>query len=145
MSKDINDACKPIRDAWEDIRQAYAKMNTGKYLELTCVQRPITEQFELFKKGREVKDGKWVVVDHTQVVTNVDGIKLLSAHNYKPSRAIDVVVMDNQTGKALWDEKHYLCLAKIAERVGLCSGGVWQSLKDWPHIELPNYKSYGGI
>ena len=144
-STDINDAAKPIRDNWETIKNEYFQSNPGKYLIITCSHRSVEEQFELFKKGRTMGiDGVWVVQDKGQVVTNVDGYKVLGAHNYKPSRAIDVAVVDNQTGKITWEEKYYYSLVEIAKGVGLVSGGSWKSIKDWPHLEVPQYKEYKG-
>lgn len=145
-SKDINDAAKPLRDNWETIKNEFFKSNTGKYLVLSCVHRSVGEQLELFKGGRGLgSDGKWYIQDKAKVVTNVDGTKVLGAHNYKPSRAIDVAVVDNQTGKYLWEEKYYYCLLEIAKGVGLESGGGWKSIKDWPHLQVPDYKNYKEI
>lgn len=142
-TKDINDSVKEIRDKWDEIKNEYFKRMPGKYLVLSCVHRTPAEQLELFKKGRSLgSDGKWYVQDKAKIVTNVDGHTVLGAHNYKPARAIDVAVVDNQTGKYLWEEKYYFPLLQIAQRCGLESGGGWKSIKDWPHIQVPNYKDY---
>ena len=142
-TKDINDACKAIRDNWESITTEFIRRNAGKYLVLTCVYRSPDEQLDLFKKGRiKGADGKWYIQDKAKIVTNVDGVTILGAHNYKPARAIDVAVVDNQTGKFLWEEKHYFPLLQIAKGVGLESGGAWKSIKDWPHLQVPDYKNY---
>lgn len=142
----IEDACKALRDHWDEIRNEFFKRSPGKGLVLTAVHRPVQEQFELFKKGREQSSsGEWVVKDKSQVVTNVDGHKVIGAHNYYPSRAIDVAVFDNQTGKIIWEESCYYPLVDIASSVGLVSGGSWKSIKDWPHIEVKDYKNYKEI
>ena len=47
-------------------------------------------QFELYKKGRELINGKWVLVDKKKRVTNCDGIDIKSNHNTFPSMAADV-------------------------------------------------------
>lgn len=145
-TKEISDAVLEIRDKWDEIKNEFFQRNPGKYLVITCVYRSPTEQLELFKKGRTLgSDGQWYIRDKSKVVTNVDGSTLLGAHNYKPSRAIDVAVVDNQTGKYLWEEKHYHSLVEIAKRVGLESGGTWKTIKDWPHIQVPNYKNYENV
>lgn len=145
MSTDINDACAAIKDKWDEIRNEFFKRSPGKYLVLTTVYRSPEEQFSLFKKGRtNLPSGEWQITDKSQVVTNVDGYKNIGAHNYKPSRAIDVAVVDNQTGKTLWEENHYLPLLEIARGVGLESGGGWQSIKDWPHLQVKDFKNYSG-
>lgn len=142
-SKDIQDACKAIQDQWEVIKNEFFKRNPGKYLVLSCVHRPPEEQLALFKKGRALgADGKWYIQDKGKVVTNVDGYTVLGAHNYKPARAIDVAVVDNATGKYLWEESYYRSLGPIAAAVGLEWGGNWKSLKDIPHIQVPKYKEY---
>lgn len=143
MSKDINDAAKPIRDKWEEIKNEYFQSVPGFYLELTEVHRSPERQFELFKKGRTMDtQGNWITTDKSQIVTNVDGYKILGAHNYYPSRAIDVAVVSNKTGKITWEEKYYRPLLDIAKKLGLESGGSWTSIKDWPHIQIRNYKNY---
>ena len=43
---------------------------TGKNLQVAQGLRSIDEQLELFKEGRELKDGKWVVVDFMKIKTN---------------------------------------------------------------------------
>lgn len=145
-SKDINEAVPEIRDQWDEIKNAFIQRNPGKYLQLTCVHRPPSEQLDLFKKGRiQGADGKWYIQDKGKIVTNCDGYEVLSAHNYRPSRAVDVAVVNNQTGEYLWEEKHYLSLIEIAARYGLESGGSWKTLKDWPHIQVKNYKTYQSV
>lgn len=47
-------------------------------------------QFELFKKGRTLINGVWIVTDPGRVVTYKDGISKLSKHNPNPSLAVDV-------------------------------------------------------
>lgn len=142
-SRDINDACKAIREKWEEIQHEFFKRTPGKYLVLTAVHREPAEQFELYKKGRtKLPTGVWTITDKSHVVTNVDGYSNKGAHNYYPSRAIDVAVVDNQTGKTLWEEVHYQPLLEIAQSVGLECGGSWKSLKDWPHLQVPDFKNY---
>lgn len=46
------------------------------------------EQFDLFKKGRENRGNKWVVVGPK--VTNCDGFIKKSKHNHDPSLAVDI-------------------------------------------------------
>ncbi len=145
-TKNIQDACKAIQDHWDEIkRDFFSVIPSGHYLDITCVYRSPEEQFELFKQGRTMcTQGTWVVQNQDEVVTNVDGRKILGAHNYYPARAIDVCVMDNQTGKPLWNPNWYQPLITIAAQYGLVDGGSWKSLKDWPHLEVQNYKLYQG-
>ena len=64
-----------------------------KYIDCTVLygNRSKKEQFSLYKQGRELINGKWVKTKKVPTVTNCDGIKKLSNHNYLPSRAVDVV------------------------------------------------------
>lgn len=142
-SREITDAAEPLKKAWPLIKEKYAQLTPTRHLILTTTYRSPEEQFTLYKKGRTMDtQGHWVVQHPEQVVTNVDGLKVLGAHNYFPSRAIDVTVFDNQTGKPIWEESSYHCLLEIAKGVGLESGGSWKSIKDWPHLQIPDYKNY---
>jgi peptidoglycan LD-endopeptidase CwlK len=142
-TKDINTAAKPLRDNWEKIKADYAAAMPGKHLVLTCVLRSVEEQIKLYGQGRvKGSDGKWVVQDKAKIVTNVDGYSVQGAHNFTPARAIDVMVVDNTTGRETWEEKFYYPIGPIARKYGLTWGGDWKSIKDLPHIEVPNYKTY---
>lgn len=94
------------------------------------------EQFELFKKGREKKDGWWVKTGKT--VTNLDGNIKKSKHNYFPSKAVDVVPFPLD-----WNDiKAFELLAKVVRakalelNIEVTWGGDWVSLKDYPHWEI---------
>lgn len=94
------------------------------------------EQFELFKKGREKKDGWWVKTGKT--VTNLDGNIKKSKHNYYPSKAVDVVPFPLDWA----DIKAFELLAKVVKakaeelNITVTWGGDWTSLKDYPHWEI---------
>lgn len=99
--------------------------------------RSVEEQFELFKKGRELQsDGTWKKVGST--VTNLDGKTKKSNHNYSPSRAVDIAPYPIN-----WeDEKRFKELADIVKQcaknlnIKIIWGGDWISFKDTPHFEL---------
>ena len=64
-----------------------------KYFDNTIIfgERSPAIQFELYKKGRELVNGVWVIKDISKVVTYKDGYEKLSKHNIEPlSEAIDV-------------------------------------------------------
>jgi len=50
--------------------------------------RSQSEQFELYKKGRTIINGEWIVTG--AIVTKLDGFEKKSKHNFNPSLAIDV-------------------------------------------------------
>ena len=101
-------------------------------------------QFELFKKGRTLIEGVWVVTNKREVVTNCDGIKIKSRHNSYPSEAVDAVPypidwMDIdrmillaecvlETASKLKEE------GKITHHIEW--GGNWTKFKDYPHYQI---------
>jgi len=105
-----------------------------------CGHRSPEEQFELFKKGRENKNFKWVVVDKSKVVTNIDGRAKKSNHNYLPSRAVDVVPYPLDWNDIAAFKKLGEVVKRKAKELGIkiSWGGDWQTLKDYPHYEEAN-------
>ena len=105
-----------------------------------CGHRSPEEQFELFKKGRENKNFKWVVVDKSKVVTNIDGRAKKSNHNYLPSRAVDVVPYPLDWNDISAFKKLGEVVKRKAKELGIkiSWGGDWQTLKDYPHYEEAN-------
>ena len=98
------------------------------------------EQFELYKKGRKLVDGKWVKVGTT--VTNLDGKAKKSNHNYNPSRAVDIAPYPIDWGDEarFWLLRGLVMAASREEGVELeyLSGG-----RDLPHFNLSNsYRSF---
>lgn len=98
--------------------------------------RTVEEQFELFKQGRKLLDGKWVKVGAT--VTNLDGKSKKSMHNHSPSLAVDLAPYPID-----WNNlKRFSEMAEVIKRVArrlnikLTWGGDWKSFKDYPHFEL---------
>ena len=93
------------------------------------------EQLELYKQGREFKDGKWVKVG--RVVTNVDGVNTKSNHNYSPSRAIDIAPYPIDWDDIERFEQMAVVVIDCANKLGveLVWGGDWH-MKDYPHFEL---------
>ena len=99
--------------------------------------RSVEEQFELFKKGRELQsDGTWKKVGST--VTNLDGKTKKSNHNYSPSHAVDIAPYPidwNDIGR-------FKALAEVVKKcaknlnIKIVYGGDWVSFKDYPHFEL---------
>lgn len=63
-----------------------------KYFDCTVIygHRTPEEQLELFKNGRTLVDGSWVITERDKVVTNCDGYSKKSKHNHFPSKAVDV-------------------------------------------------------
>ena len=53
--------------------------------------RPPELQFELYRRGRVLVNGLWVVDNPKEIVTYKDGINDLSKHNFLPALAVDAV------------------------------------------------------
>lgn len=110
---------------------------------VTCTHRPPEAQFILFKKGREWDGQRWNLVDTGKRVTNMDGYKLVSLHNYWPSRAIDIAVVA-PNGTAFWDTESngiaehetglnpWTWLHERADKYGLDNSISW----DRPHFQI---------
>jgi peptidoglycan L-alanyl-D-glutamate endopeptidase CwlK len=97
--------------------------------------RSPNEQLELYKQGRELKDGKWIRVGKT--VTNVDGVNTKSKHNYSPSQAIDIAPYPIDWDDIERFEQMAVVVMYCAKKLGikLIWGGDWR-MKDYPHFEL---------
>ena len=128
-------------------------------VDITLVQghRSPEEQFELYKKGREeVSEGTWVIVNKSKKVTNIDGYKQKSNHNYIPSHAVDICAYVPGKGHLSYDmvQLGYIGGAIISHAEWAYNEGIikfkarwgndWDrdgdfsdnSLVDAPHIEL---------
>lgn len=102
-----------------------------KEIDFTVIfgHRSVEEQQKLYAKGRSAPGPK---------VTNCDGIRFKSRHNYKPSLAVDLAPYPID-----WQDierfKDLGARAKqVADRLGIkvSWGGDWK-WKDYPHFELP--------
>lgn len=118
--------------------------------------RPPEKQFEYYKKGREFKNGRWVVVNQKAVITNVDGYHTKGKHNLLPSHAVDFCAYVPDKPKLDWDAVHLTYIAAtlvyIADQLyddgviqhKLRWGGNWDKdgdladnkLYDRPHVEI---------
>jgi len=130
-----------IQDNLHDILAAIqSKMPAGITCKVISVHRTPADQFELFKQGRAFKNGKWTVVNKSQVVTGKDGFINKSRHNYLPATAFDIGLFDS-AGKYLPDSPHYKHI-KAGEAFGFDWGGDWTTLVDQPHLEITPAKFF---
>ncbi len=145
-TQNIDDCVKPIADNWNNIVAAFEDMTPGYSVIPFCCHRTPEEQFMEFKKGRTFDNqGKVLKVDNELTTTTKDGFRLLSAHNFYPSRAVDVVVIRLKDKKQMWGDAWYDPFIKICKALGLEAGAGWKNWKpDPPHIQVPNYMNYQG-
>lgn len=121
-----------------------------KWVDFSIVEghRPVEKQFEYFQRGRECRDGHWVVTDKSKVITNIDGKMKKGTHNYTPSFGVDIVPW---TGKYDYKDTqrfrnivYFIIGIGLSMGVKLRSGCDWdtdfynndQRLHDLPHLEL---------
>ena len=121
-----------LREAFLRGRRAYEQTTPGAVLRVTCTHRSVQEQQTLYAKGRTTPG---------QVVTQVDGVKVLSKHNILPARAIDFCVTVG--GKVTWDQSYYWEAGPYFEAEGLRWGGNFDRdparkdpWMDLPHVEM---------
>ncbi len=130
--------CSPwLATAWLEIHEQYVMEHPEHDLIITCTYRSPEEQFALYCKGRMQSGATWVPDDdaETSIVTNCDGLRLVSKHNHKPADAIDFAVI-LPGGKVSWDPREYVPVGVLAEQRNLVWGGRWTHLKDYPHVEV---------
>jgi len=96
-------------------------------------KRTADEQFELFKKGREYRNGEFYIVNKDEVVTYLDGFSKKSMHQY--GRAVDIFCYVN--GKVTWEPEYYYYVAGLISVIDpfIKWGGFWK-WKDLPHFEI---------
>ena len=145
-SRDL-DHCEPELKSRFLALKADFEAKTGRQLFLTCTYRSPAKQAELYQRGRRgiAGEGK---------VTNCDGVKIKSRHNFFPSQAVDVCVdTDPGPGKVIvWDKAAYAPLGPLSKVHGLKWGGDWngngrsddENFLDCPHLELPGAAMWGG-
>ena len=126
-SRDMALCVPELREKWPLIKTEFETMNPGWEIRPICTLRSTEEQQELWSRGR-TKPGN--------VVTWVDGITKLGAHNPIPgkkpeARALDVGVFVD--GKYMTQSSYYVQLKTLVPKHGLKSG--W-SFGDPPHIEI---------
>jgi peptidoglycan L-alanyl-D-glutamate endopeptidase CwlK len=98
--------------------------------------RTSEEQHRLFTQGRTAPG---------RIVTNANGLDRRSNHQTRlpPSPyagygcAVDMTFLDER-GRPTWDLRlPWARYGQVAKAQGLVWGGDWKSLRDMPHIELP--------
>lgn len=135
-SKSVEDCHARIRYAWPLVLAAWKAAHAGLSIRADYSYRSPALQFELFKQGRELQNGVWVVVDRKKVVTEKDGTKL-SHHNVYPAQALDMYIAD-AAGKIIWTSiPLYTELGKLWEEQGLIAGATWKySWRDYSHVQV---------
>lgn len=116
--------------------------------------RTSAQQIALYSQGRKHDtDGRWIFVDpvhHSGVVTNALPKDAPHCH----AGAVDVLLTEGgkvltMTGLAPAELARQLALycklGEIGKSLGLVWGGDFHSIHDYPHFELPNWRSLPSV
>ena len=103
-----------------------------KYVDFSIVYtfRTPQEQFELYKKGREERDGHYIIVKPNDVVTQLDGITKKSKHNMYPSQAFDFMPYPLSNNSKIQIEQ-YCYIAGIMKAIALENNIKIRWGRDW--------------
>lgn len=138
---------KPLRDFLAKLHREGLFYNGVTYSLTVGVQggvRTDAEQLALYMKGREWRDGKWVIVNPGAVVTNA---MTTGQSKHGQHKAVDVWVMLPSGQPLLYPsqapgifEGVYAALGAKGEAFGLRWGGRFKlaSGPDRPHFEIPD-------
>ena len=100
-------------------------------------RRTVDRQLHLFQKGRiyDIEKNEWVIIDKKRVVTNCDGLKIKSAHNYDPSNGIDTFPIPlDWTNISAFNNMCDIIKSTADElHIEIKQGRDWG---DYPHTEL---------
>lgn len=135
-SKSLDDCHAKIKETYPLVAKEFLTNHPDCTFRMDYTWRSAAFQFELYKQGRELQNGVWVVVDKSKVVTDKDGTQP-SHHQTYPSQAADIYIVKD--GKILWDDTLglYTEVGKIWLRYGLVSGAIWSyNWKDVDHVQI---------
>lgn len=146
ISRDRMVGVHPILQAWT-LKIVEVAAYHGLYFAVHMGLRTWELQDALYSQGREQLDvvnarrslaglGPITLDENKKIVTNAQGGS--SWHNY--GLAVDLVE-DGDPQKAgvqwSWSKNiNYLALGKVVQTTKLEWGGLWKSIKDYPHIQM---------
>lgn len=136
MSRNKNELHPLLLEAYEYAKKRFMGASFHFKPFITCTHRSIEEQKELYSQGRDDKKDK---------VTNCDGVKKKSKHNYLPSLAFDIAFLRIGTRELSWDTflfdrfNKYVQEFAHVNNVKIRWGGTFKSFVDAPHFEIAKY------
>lgn len=122
MGRDVTKLHPQLQSAIKKLKVKFPEMGIGE-----CF-RSVKEQDALYAKGRTAPGN---------IVTNAKGKSYQSQHQW----GIAFDFFYNEKGKEYSNPKWFKKVAKYAKRLGLAWGGDWKSIKDMPHLYLPQWGS----
>lgn len=145
-SKDVLDCHLSIRNAWPTIVKAFETeyKAPGLLLFPDYSYRTPADQFEIFKHGRELQNGIWVLVNPKLKRTDKDGTLKPSHHNVYPAQALDFNIRKDGGKTIIWPNPEnpdvcslYRYIGELWDKAGLIGGATWKySWRDWSHVQV---------
>lgn len=126
-STDLKDTNLILATQYEIAKQKFEKDNPTLKVSIDCTYRSFEEQNKLYNQWPKVtlaKGGQ-------------------SPHNYNPSMAIDVKIINN--GHITWERKYFADFAKLMVTKEIEWGGDWKlksGFVDNPHFQLKTWRDY---
>lgn len=120
MSRDISLLHPTLQECIKKIKKKFPDIL------ITETYRTVKEQDILYAKGR---------TSSGNIVTNAKGKGYKSQHQW----GIAFDFCKNVKGHEYDDSAYFRKVAKYAKRLGLAWGGDWKSIKDTPHIYMPQW------
>ena len=118
-SRDLNDCVPELAQKIELIIKEYNELYPDRKLIIICSLRSTKEQQALYAKGRTIPP-----LGKRYHVTQVDGVRVFSAHNPDPiepkAKAVDFGVIEN--GKYVVKDNAYFPLLALARKYNLICG-----------------------
>lgn len=141
-SRKITDLYGPLQTIAAEFIALNSQIGTKAFL--TCTYRSNDEQAAEYAKGRDTHGN---VIDLHAVTTEEKPGH--SAHNvaYPDGRAaamgFDFALYGDDGMHLDWNprDQRWQDAVAIGEKLGLLSGGHWQTLHDWPHMELIGWRN----
>lgn len=113
----------------------------GIPMRLISGRRTPREQLDLYAKGRELREGVWVVTAPELVITRA----LPDQSPHCAGAAYDAAPV-GPGGQVLWERLDlFEQLGQLGQDVGLVWGGSWPRFRDMPHFELRRWRSLPAV
>lgn len=132
MAVNLNGVDDRLLIYFKQAKEIYEKDNPEYTVIISEGIRSNQRQKNLYKKGRKLINGKWVIVDKKNVVTYT----LKSKHIV--GKAIDIAFIKNK--KCDWSIELFKAFAEIIDKIDVTCiitwGGSWKRFKDYPHFQV---------
>ena len=126
MARDINALHPVLQDKISQLKELCKK--NGLNIGIGECLRTVSEQDALYAKGRTTSGN---------IVTNAKGSSYSSQHQW----GVAFDFFKNVKGHEFDDISFFNDVAALAKSIGLAWGGDWTSIKDRPHLYLPDWGS----